>query len=121
MMSQRNSPRLVAEDSAEFRLAGSPEKFMSVMLTFPRLNVTKYHVVAKYLVVSCRSEVSEGPKAKASGESRVEVYRTIVERHVDKHTGLPHSAKACPEGVLVMETGGAAGVGQFRINHASRA
>jgi hypothetical protein len=32
-------------------------------------------------------------------------YRAIVERHSRKHTGLRQSAKACPVGVLALETG----------------
>jgi hypothetical protein len=36
-------------------------------------------------------------------------YRAIVERHFDKHTGLRHSAKACPSDALAMEIGGKAG------------
>jgi hypothetical protein len=35
-------------------------------------------------------------------------YRAIVERHIGKHTGLRHSAKACPAGMTAMETGGKA-------------
>jgi hypothetical protein len=36
-------------------------------------------------------------KASNGGLGREFDYRAIVERHFDKHTGLPHSAKACPE------------------------
>jgi hypothetical protein len=37
-------------------------------------------------------------------------YRAIVERHFGKHTGLRHSAKACPQkGAPALETGGKAG------------
>jgi hypothetical protein len=32
-------------------------------------------------------------------------YRAIVERHLRKHTGLRHAAKACPVDLLAMETG----------------
>jgi branched-chain amino acid aminotransferase len=38
-----------------------------------------------------------GEKAKGGGEGRECIYRTIVERHFGKHTGLPHAAKACPK------------------------
>jgi hypothetical protein len=37
-------------------------------------------------------------KARDGGNGREFVYRAIVERHFGKHTGLPPSAKACPEG-----------------------
>src|SRR6516165_6776425 len=37
-------------------------------------------------------------RAKAGGVSRDLIYRAIVERHIGNHTGLPHSAKACPRG-----------------------
>jgi len=37
------------------------------------------------------------PERGEAGGKRCElIYRPIVERHVGKHTGLPHSAKACP-------------------------
>jgi hypothetical protein len=34
-------------------------------------------------------------KAKAGGESRELICRAIAARQIAKHTGLPHSAKAC--------------------------
>jgi hypothetical protein len=34
-----------------------------------------------------------------AAKGREFIYRAIVERHLRKHTGLPHSAKACPDGV----------------------
>jgi hypothetical protein len=33
------------------------------------------------------------------------IYRTIVERHIGKHTGLRYPAKACPNGPAVVVTG----------------
>jgi hypothetical protein len=30
------------------------------------------------------------------------IYRTIVERHIGKHTGLRYPAKACPNGPAVV-------------------
>jgi hypothetical protein len=36
--------------------------------------------------------------AKQGGNRRDLIYRAIVERHVGKHTGLPHFAKARPAG-----------------------
>jgi hypothetical protein len=47
-------------------------------------------------------------------------YRAIVERHFGKHTGLQHSAKACLNGMLAMETGRAAGGGEVRASRAGR-
>ena len=44
-------------------------------------------------------------KAKGGGEGRELVYRAIVERHFGKHTGLPHSAKACPGGQCCWQAG----------------
>src|SRR5579859_400591 len=35
-------------------------------------------------------------RVEAGGKRRELIYRAIVERHVGKHTGLPHFAKACP-------------------------
>jgi hypothetical protein len=43
-------------------------------------------------------------------------YRAIVERHFGKHTGLQHSAKACLDGVSLLEAGQAAGGGEARNN-----
>jgi len=31
-----------------------------------------------------------------AAEARELIYRAIVERHIGKHTGLRHGAKACP-------------------------
>src|SRR5215471_12873728 len=44
--------------------------------------------------------------AKQGGISRELIYRAIVERHVDNHTGLPLSAKACPLGHVGSWQGG---------------
>jgi hypothetical protein len=42
-------------------------------------------------------------------------YRAIVERHFGKHTGLRHSAKACPQqGAPVLETGRKTGGGEVQ-------
>jgi len=48
-------------------------------------------------------------KASNGGLGREFDYRAIVERHFGKHTGLRHSAKACPSDALAMEIGGKAG------------
>jgi hypothetical protein len=53
-------------------------------------------------------------KASDGGDGREFVYRTIVERHFGKHTGLPPSAKACPCDAPAMETSGKAGVGEVQ-------
>jgi len=37
-------------------------------------------------------------KARDGGNGRKLDYRAIVERHIGNHTGLRHSAKACPVG-----------------------
>src|SRR5215213_1830585 len=44
-------------------------------------------------------------EAGSAGWGREFVHRAIVERHLRKHTGLPPSTKACPEGCAGMETG----------------
>src|SRR3954463_16573961 len=53
-------------------------------------------------------------KAKAGGQGRELSYRAIVERHFGKHTGLPHSAKACPKDDANTEAGRRAGGGAKR-------
>ena len=43
-----------------------------------------------------RGDVSKRlEKAEPGGESRELIYRAMVARQIAKHTGLPHSAKAC--------------------------
>src|SRR6266404_7238576 len=42
--------------------------------------------------------VKRPEKASDGGLGREFDYREIVERHFGKHTGLRHSAKACPKG-----------------------
>src|SRR5271168_4146989 len=42
--------------------------------------------------------------------SRELIYRTIVERHIGKHTGLRYPAKACPAGRAAVVSGREAAV-----------
>src|ERR1019366_5276042 len=59
-------------------------------------------------------------KAKGGGDGREFVYRAIVERHFGKHTGLPHSAKACPRTMLAgRPAAGLAGRGPGVLNSAT--
>ncbi|XIA66653.1 hypothetical protein ACFIOY_12290 [Bradyrhizobium sp. TZ2] len=60
------------------------------------------------------ARVRQPGKASDGGNGRKLDYRAIVERHFGKHTGLRHSAKACPEDLLAMETGCEAGVGEVQ-------
>jgi hypothetical protein len=63
-------------------------------------------------IKSFRSQLPfKRPEKASGGAGRKFVYRAIVERHFGKHTGLPHSAKACPKDHAGMETGCKAGVG----------
>jgi hypothetical protein len=60
-------------------------------------------------------------KASNGGYGRELDYRAIVERHIGKHTGLRHSAKACLAGMTAMETGGkGVGGGEVQTYQASR-
>src|SRR5665811_960850 len=52
-------------------------------------------------IKSFRSQLPfKRPEKAKGGGGRKFVYRAIVERHFGKHTGLPHSTKACPKNML---------------------
>src|ERR1700756_2488294 len=63
----------------------------------PQRNNTSFRAAVTYLIGLTR------PRLAAT--SRHLIYRTIVERHIGKHTGLRYQAKACPYGPAVVVSG----------------
>jgi hypothetical protein len=70
---------------------------MSAILTYLGFNVTKLPVhdetLCRFGCDSVWGGLREPAMAAEAGEL---VYRAVVERHIGKHTGLRHPAKACP-------------------------
>src|SRR5262249_1402815 len=102
MISQRNSPARAAPDEAsaprESGWAACLERFMSAILTYLRFNVTKLPFGEETLCCFVCDRVWGGLRKPGRGAEAGKLdSRAIVVRHIGKHTGLRHPAKACPE------------------------